>query len=142
SLFKKAHGDQDKWRDGKWLIYAPWADEPGLLASTGINVVDCLKIIPDRERMGVFDPDNRSSQVINRSSYFFAIPINVGEPSSFENPSMGNVIWRVNPLDGGLRQIGVDRVAFAYRPPSAEIDREVAPLLEANLPGLKVYHLP
>jgi hypothetical protein len=92
--------------------------------------------------MGVFDPDNRASQIINRSSYFFAIPIGARESSSFESPSIGNVLWRVNPLDGRLKQIGIDRVAFAYRPASAEMEREVTPFLEAKLPGLTVYHVP
>lgn len=141
SLFKAAHGDHDNWRDGKWLIYAPWADEPGLLAATGIDVVDCLKIVPDRKRLGGFDSDNRYAQVINRSSYFFALPLGPGQPSSFESPSPGNVLWRVNPLDSRLRLIGVDRIAFAYQPPSAELRQALAPLLEETLPGLKVYHL-
>jgi hypothetical protein len=141
SLFKAAHGRHDDWRDGKWLIYAPWADEPGLLAATGIDVVDCLKIVPDRKRMGVFDSDNRYAQVINRSSYFIARPLGPGQPGSFESPSPGNVLWWVDPLDPRLRLIGVDRVAFAYQPPSAELSQALAPLLEETLPGLKVYHL-
>ena len=141
SLFKAAHGDRRDWLEGKWLIYAPWADQPGLLAATGIDVVDCLKIIPDRRRMAVFDPEGRYDAVINRSSYFFAIPLSAGQPSSFSTPSSGNVLWRVDPLDPRLKQIGVNRVAFAYQPPSAEFDGPLAPFLEESLPGLQVYQL-
>ncbi len=141
SLFKAAHGGHNDWRDGKWLIYSPWADQPGLLAATGLDVVDCLKIIPDRPRMAVFDPNGRYNTVINRSSYFFAIPLSSGLPSSFESPSSGNVLWKVNPLDPRLKRIGVDRVAFAYQPPTAEFEGALAPFLEESLPGLQVYHL-
>jgi ABC-type multidrug transport system fused ATPase/permease subunit len=141
SLFKATHGPHNNWRDGKWLIYSPWADTPGLLAATGIDVVDCLKIVPDRKSMAVFDPDNRYSEAINRSSYFFAIPIGANQPSSFEVPSAGNVLWRVHPLDPRLGSIGVDRVAFAYQPPASEFKQQLAPFLEETFPGLTVYRL-
>jgi hypothetical protein len=141
SLFKAVHGDRPDWREGKWLIYSPWADQPGLLAATGIDVVDCLKIVPDRERMALFDPDGRYSEVINRSSYFFAIPARPEESSSFHSPSTGNILWRVNPLDSRLKEIGVNRVAFAYHPPLSTFNRQLAPFLEVSLPGLQVYHL-
>lgn len=141
SLFRAAHGSHDDWRDGKWLIYAPWADKPGLLAATGIDVVDCLKIVPDRKSMAVFDPDDLYSEIINRSSYLWALPLDAGQPTSFETPSLGNVLWRVNPLDPRLKSIGVNRVAFAYQPPAAELKQQLAPLLEEALPGLPVYRL-
>lgn len=141
ALFKAAHGPHNHWRDGKWLIYAPWADQSGLLAATGIDVVDCLKIVPDKARMGVFDPDGRYADVINRSSYFIARLAGPNEPSSFESPSLGNVLWKVNPLDPRLKQIGVDHVAFASEPPTGEYLRELTPLLESSLPDVQVYHL-
>jgi hypothetical protein len=141
SLFKSAHGPHDNWRDGKWVIYAPWADTPGLLAATGIDVVDCLKIVPDRKSMAVFDPDNRYSEIINRSSYLWALPPGAGEISSFETPSLGNVLWRVYPLDPRLKSIGVERVAFAYQPATPEFKQQLAPFLEETLPGLIVYRL-
>ena len=141
SLFKAAHGDHQDWLKGKWLIYAPWADQPGLLAGTGIDVIDCLKIVPDRKRMAVFDPSGRYSDVINRSSYFFGLPISSSQPPSFESPSGGVVLWKVHPLDPHLKEIGVDRIAFAYQPPSAEFNHPLDPFLEEKLPGLQVYHL-
>jgi hypothetical protein len=141
SLFKAAHGDHQDWLEGKWLIYAPWADQPGLLAATGIDVIDCLKIVPDRKQMAVFDPTGRYSDVINRSSYFFALPVSSGQPASFESPSSGVVLWKVHPLDPRLKEISVNRIAFAYQPPSAEFNRPLDPFLEKNLPGLEVYHL-
>jgi hypothetical protein len=141
ALFKIAHGAHNDWRDGKWLIYAPWADQPGLLAATGIDVVDCLKIVPDKARMAVFDPDQRYADVINRSSYFIARLAGPNEPSSFESPSLGNVLWKVPPLDPRLKQIGVDHVAFASEPPTGEYLRELTPFFESSLPDLQVYHL-
>jgi hypothetical protein len=141
SLFKAVHGDHQDWLEGKWLIYAPWADQPGLLAGTGIDVIDCLKIIPDRKRMAVFDPTGHYSDVINRSSYFFALPISSGQPASFEIPTGGFVLWKVHPLDLRLKEIGVNRIAFAYQPPSAEFHRPLEPFREENLPGLQIYHL-
>jgi hypothetical protein len=141
TLFKMAHGEHNDWRDHKWLIYAPWADQPGLLAATGIDVVDCLKIVPAKARMGVFDPDGRYADVINRSSYFMARLPGPNEPSSFDSPSMGNVLWKVNPLDPRLKQIDVDRVAFATNPPPGEYLRELTPLFETSLPDIQVYHL-
>ncbi len=141
TLFKMAHGEHNDWRDRKWLIYAPWADQPGLLAATGIDVVDCLKIVPDKARMGAFDPDGRYADVINSSAYFIARLPGPNEPSSFDSPSMGNVLWKVNPLDPRLRQIGVDRVAFASEPPTGEYLRELTPSFESNLPDIQVYHL-
>jgi hypothetical protein len=141
TLFKTAHGAHNDWRDGKWLIYAEWADQSGLLAATGIDVVDCLKIVPDKARMAVFDPDARYADVINRSSYFIANLARPNEPSSFDSPSMGNVLWRVNPLDPRLKQIGVDRVAFASHPLTGEYLRELTPSFESSLPNLQVYHL-
>lgn len=141
TLFKTAHGAHNDWREGKWLIYAPWADQPGLLAATGIDVVDCLKIVPDKARMAVFDPDGRYADVINRSSYFIAKLAGPDEPSSFDSPSIGNVLWKVNPLDPRLQQIGVDRVAFASEPPTGEYLRELTPSFESSLPDIQVYHL-
>jgi hypothetical protein len=140
-LFKAAHDAHKDWLEGRWLIYAPWADQPGLLAATGIDVIDCLKIVPDRKRMAAFDPDGRYSAAINRSSYFFALPLSYGQPVSFENPNSGVVLWKVNPLDARLKEIGVDRIAFSYQPPSAEFNGQLAPLWETTLPGLQVYHL-
>lgn len=142
SLFKAAHGDRPEWLDGKWIIYAPWADQPGLLAATGIDVVDCLKIVPDRKGMALFDPEQHYSEIINRSSYFFAIPASSDSGASFETPSSGNVLWRVNPFDPHLKQIGVNRIAFAYQPPAAPYDKQLVPFLEVTLPGLQVYRFP
>ncbi len=141
TLFKRAHAADSDWRNRKWLIYAPWADQPGLLAATGIDVVDCLKIVPDKARMAVFDPDQRYADVINRSSYFIARLPGPNEPSSFESPSLGNVLWKVSPLDPRLKQIGVDRVAFASEPPTGEYLRELTPFFESSLPDIQVYHL-
>jgi hypothetical protein len=141
SLFKAVHETHKEWRDGKWVIFAPWADEPGLLAATGLDVVDCLRIIPDRKAMGVFDDTGQYADIINRSSYFFAIPLPSGQASSFETPSAGNVLWRVNPIDPRLKQIGVNRVAFAYQPPAKEFAGPLAPHLETSLPGLQIYRL-
>ena len=141
SLFKAAHGEHRDWLDRKWVIFAPWADEPGLLAATGIDIVNSLNIIPDRKRWGMFDPDKRYATVINRSTYFFALPLPPGEPASFETPNGLNVLWRLDPLDARLKDIGVDRIAFAYEAPPPQLKRRLAPLLEATLPGLRVYRL-
>jgi len=110
---------------------------PGFLACTD----DCLKIVPDRKRMAAFDREGRYSAAINRSSYFFALPPGSGQPVSYENPGNGPVLWKVNPLDARLEEIGVDRIAFADEPLSAELNRRLAPLSETTLPGLQVYHL-
>jgi hypothetical protein len=141
SLFKAVHETHKDWREGKWIIFAPWADEPGLLSATGLDVVDCLKIIPDRKAMGVFDKPGQYRDVINRSSYFIARITPADKPSSFETQGPGNVIWRVNPLDPRLKEIGVNRVAFAYHPPLKEFADQLAPYFETSLPGLQVYRL-
>jgi hypothetical protein len=141
SLFKAAHGEHKDWLETKWIIYAPWADQPGLLAGTGIDVIDCLQIVPDRKRMALLDPDGRYSDVINRSAYFFARPISAGQPASFETPVSGVVLMHVNPLDPRLKEMGAARVAFAYQPPAAEFAAALGPLLEVRLPGLHIYRL-
>jgi len=141
SLFKAVHETHKEWRDHQWLIYAPWAAEPGVLAATGINVVSCLKIIPDRERLAHFDPDGQYNDIINRSSYFFALPVSTVEAGSFEAPSLGNVLWRVSPLDPRLRQIDVTHIVAAYQPLPKEIASQIAPDLEVTLPGLQVYRV-
>ena len=142
SLFKAAHGDHDNWRDGKWLIYAPWADESVLLAATGIDVVDCFRILPDRERLAAFDPEKRYDEAINRSGYLMALPLTGEEKTSFETVGSGNVLWRANALDPRLTRIGVRFVAFAYKPPPAGLVELLAPRLDAARPGLTVYRLP
>lgn len=137
-LFRAVHEGHRDWREGKWMIFAPWAAEPGLLAATGIDVVSCLKIIPDRQRLAPFDPEGRYADVINRSSYFFALPV-AADTSSFETPTPGNVLWRVNPLDSRLRKIGVTHIAAAYQPLPRQIGLQLAPYLETTMPGLQVY---
>jgi hypothetical protein len=152
-LFKAAHGEHQDWLDGKWVLFAlaPWADQrrfwflnlwsTGLLGATGIDIVDWMKIVPDRKRMGMFDPDKRYANVINRSGYILAQPLAPGEQASFETPSGYDVLWRLDPLDPRLKEIGVDRIAFASQLPRPQLNRRLAPLLEASLPGLRVYRL-
>lgn len=141
SLFKAVQNDENL-RRGKWLIYAPWADEPAVLAATGIDVLGTLKIIPERTRLAPFDPENRYQEVINRSGYLMALPLSGDEASSFETVGLANVLWKVNPLDPRLHSIGVRHVAFAYQPPAPRLRQLLAPRLEATLPGLSVYRLP
>lgn len=141
SLFKALQSDQSL-RLGKWLIYAPWADEPAVLSATGIDVLDTLKIVPERARLAPFDPENRYQEVINRSCYLMALPLSGEEASSFETAGLGNVLWKVNPSDSRLNSIGVRHVAFAYGPPPPRLGQQLAPRLEAALPGLSVYRLP
>ena len=141
SLFKALQNDESL-RLGKWLIYAPWADEPAVLSATGIDVLDTLKIVPERARLAPFDPENRYQEVINRSCYLMALPLGGEEASSFQTAGPGNVLWKVNPSDSRLNRIGVRHVAFAYEPPPARLSPLLAPRLETALPGLSVYRLP
>ncbi|MEY2482611.1 MAG: hypothetical protein QOK24_1139 [Verrucomicrobiota bacterium] len=141
SLFKALQNDESL-RLGKWLIYAPWADEPAVLSATGIDVLDTLKIVPERARLAPFDPENRYQEVINRSCYLMALPLGGEEASSFQTAGPGNVLWKVSPADLRLNRIGVRHVAFAYEPPPTRLSPLLAPRLETALPGLSVYRLP
>ena len=142
SLFKAAQADGSTLRRGKWLIYAAWADQSSFLGATGIEVFDCLKIVPDLPRLARFDPEQRFAEVINRSCYLAAIPLARDQPSSFAPAGPGNVLWRVGPFDPRLREIGVEHVAFAHCLPKPELEGELAPHLETDFPFLKVYHVP
>ena len=61
--------------------------------------------------------------------------------SEFESPRVGVVVWKVNPLDPKLKEIGIKYLAFDY-PPDSSIREKLKVILEDTSSGLWAYELP
>jgi hypothetical protein len=126
---------------GKWIIYADWVEQSGFFTAVGLRNVNSLKIIPQVKDLEHFDPDGQYTSVINQSGYVVAKTIAEDEPSAFESPSPGIVLWSVSPLDARLQEIGVQYAAFADKP-ADDVAAKLTLLSSDPIAGMWLYELP
>ena len=62
-------------------------------------------------------------------------------PSEFESPTNGVVVWKVNPLDPKLKEIGIRYVAFDSLPDSS-IRQKLKLIFKEESAGIWAYELP
>ena len=140
ALFRFAR-QHPECRHGKWIVYAEGVPRPGFLTAVGMQTVDSLKVIPQLADLSLFDPTGEDASVINQSGYLKAkLPV-PGDPTIFDSPSPGVVVWCVDPLDPRLKQIGVRYAAFEV-PPGAAITGKLKLLSPEPIAGMWLYELP
>ena len=140
ALFRFAR-QHPECRRGKWIVYAEGVPRSGFLTAVGMQTVDSLKVIPQTADLSLFDLTGEDASVINQSGYLKAkLPV-AGDPTIFDSPSPGVVIWSVNPLDPRLKQIGVRYAAFEV-PPGKAITGKLKLLSPEPIAGMWLYGLP
>jgi hypothetical protein len=140
NLFKRGRSDS-QLRDGKGLIYSQWIEQAGFLSAVGLDTMNSMKIVPDLKRTTLADPEARFTSIYNQSSYLIAEALPEGEKSQFASPSLGIVVWKVNPFDPVLKEMGIRFLAFD-REPNAELKNRLRPLENVRSPGLWLYEAP
>jgi len=127
-------------RKGRWLVYSSWIVLPGFMSAAGLDLANGLKIIPSLDELTLFDPERKFASIINQSCYLVAHVQTEAEPSQFESPQAGVVIWKVSPLDPRLKEMGIKYLAFDSLPDSS-IRRHLRLLLEETANGIWAYEL-
>ena len=131
---------QPELRAGRWLVFSSWVALPGFISASGLDLANGLKIIPALDELALFDPAKKYTSVINQSCYL-VVQVQMEGPSQFESPHPGFVVWKVNPLDPKLKEIGIKYLAFDY-PPDPSIRQKLKLLFEEKSNGIWAYELP
>jgi hypothetical protein len=131
---------QPELRNGRWLVFSSWFALPGFVSASGLDLINGLKIIPAMDELILFDPEGKYGSVLNQSCYLRADVQTETGPSEFESPSPGVVIWKVNPFDPKLKEIGVKYLAFDAQPDSS-IRQKLKPILAEESHKLWIYEL-
>ncbi len=139
-LFEFVHTHPELLRD-RWIVYSGAVPHSGFFNAVGCEVVTGLDYVPDLRSLSMFDPTGAQREIINRSVYFLAEPKYDEGPAKFELPEFNMVLWRVSPLDPGLRHIGVRYAAFV-QPPPPHIAARMKPLSTEPISGFWLYELP
>ena len=139
TLYKAVQRDPHL-REGGWLVYSHDFTLTGFVVATGADVFNAFKVLPDLPAMAAFDPEHRSEHAYNQSGHMVVHPLPTGQPSRFENPDVGVLLWSVSPLDPALRRVGVRFLVFDEPPAPALVPglRRVAP----DVPAMWIYELP
>ncbi len=130
-----------EYRQEKWLVFSPGVDPDGFIAACGIKSFNSLKVVPQLADLSLFDPEGKYAKFINQSGYLIAHPLPEGEPSTFESPALGVVVWNVSPLDPRLKQMGIHHAIF-NGPYPPEITDPLKPLAPGPVSNLLLYELP
>jgi len=78
--------------------------------------------------------------MLNQSGYYIVNPLGLNQPSTFRRDAFNVVHWGVNPLDPGLRKIGIRFLAFDKQPPP-EIRQRLKPLAARRISKFWLYEL-
>jgi hypothetical protein len=139
-IFRFVHSRPELLR-GSWIVFSPSVVHPTFFSAVGCRVVTGLHYLPDVESLSVFDPDGSEQSIVNRSGWLLAEPRYDGRPAIFEQRQPTIQVLNVNPLDPGLKQIGVKYAAFVVRPPQ-EIRARLVELNPDPVSGFYLYALP
>jgi len=132
---------QPELKDNRWLVFCSWVTLPGFFSACGLNLANGIKIIPALNELTRFDPEGKYRSVFNQSCYLVAQVHKENDASEFETPNNGVVIWKVNPLDPRLKEIGIKYLAFDS-PPDPSIRQQLRVILEEESNGIWAYELP
>jgi hypothetical protein len=113
---------------------------PGFVSASGLDLVNGLKFIPPLEELSLFDPARKYDSVLNQSCYLIVHVQTETGPSEFESPNPGVVVWKVNPLDPKLKEIGVKYLAFDA-PPESSIRQKLKLIFKEESNGIWAYEL-
>ena len=132
---------QPELKNSRWLVFSSWVYLPGFFSACGLDLVNGLKIIPALDELTRFDPAGKYASVTNQSCYLVSHVRPEMGPSEFESPTIGVVVWKVNPLDPKLKEIGVKYVAFDS-PPDSSIRQKLKLIFKEESGGVWAYELP
>lgn len=132
---------QPELKNSRWLVFSSWIYLPGFFSACGLDLANGLKIIPAVDDLTRFDPSGKYTSVINQSCYLVTHVRTEMGPSEFESPSVGIVVWKVNPLDPKLKEIGIKYVAFDS-PPDSSIQQKLKLIFKEEPGGIWAYELP
>ena len=127
-------------KNGRWLVFSSWIVLPGFFSACGLDLVNGLKIIPALNELTRFDPAGKYVSVTNQSCYLVAHVRTEMGPGEFESPTTGVVVWKVNPLDPKLKEIGIKYVAFDS-PPDSSIRQKLKLIFNGESSGIWAYEL-
>jgi len=132
---------QPELKNSRWLVFSSWIYLPGFFSASGLDLVNCLKIIPALDELIRFDPAGKYASVTNQSCHLVSHVRTEMGPSEFESPTLGVVVWKVNPLDPKLKEIGIKYVAFDS-PPDSSIRQKLKLIFKEESAGIWAYELP
>jgi hypothetical protein len=139
-LFRFVHSRRELL-NGTWIVYSPSVVHAPFFSAVGCRVVTGLHYLPDLEALSVFDPDGSEQSIVNQSGWLLTEPRFDGRPAIFEQLQPGIHVLKVNPLDPGLKRIGVTHAAFVVRPPP-ETRAGLVELSPDPVNGFYLYALP
>src|SRR5204862_7308810 len=122
-------------------VFSSWVYLPGFFSACGLVVVNRLKIIRALGELTRFDAAGEYASITSQSCYLVAHVRPEMGPSEFESPSIGVVVWKVNPLDPKLKEIGIKYVAFDS-PPDPSIRQKLKLIFKEEPGGIWAYELP
>lgn len=133
-------------RQGKWLVFSqaptldPWGS--GFVEAVGCDVFNGLKYVPDLKDLELFDTRGTNSAKLNQSAYLLVELAPNGSSEDFERlGTVGILVWKVNPLDPRLRQIGIRYLAFPFQPPP-EVLKGLKAAANNPISTFWIYELP
>lgn len=127
-------------RQGKWLVFSAALAPAGFFSAVGCNVFTGLKYVPDLKDLDLIDPSGKNHATFNQSGYLLAGLSTNGRSDEIE-PHGAILLWKVNPLDPKLREMGIRYVAFESQPP-LDIVRRLKPIAPNPVSAFWIYELP
>ncbi len=131
---------QPELREGRWLVLSSGVALGGFFSASGLDLFNGLKIIPPLAELTLFDPAGAYASFFNRSCYLVAQVQTGTGPGEFDNPNPGMVVWKVNPLDPKLKEIGIRYLAFDS-PPDLSIRQKLKLLFKDESSRIWAYEL-
>jgi hypothetical protein len=132
---------QPELRGSRWLVFSSQVALAGFFSASGLDLFNGLKIIPPLDELALFDPTGKYASVFNQSCYLVAQVQTETRPAEFESPNPGLVLWKVNPLDPRLKEIGIKYLAFDT-PPDPSIRQKLKLIFEEESTRIWAYELP
>lgn len=128
-------------RQGKWLVFSRDPSRSGFFVAVGCNVFNGLKYVPDLKDLKLFDTTGANDAKFNQSGYLLVDSAPNSSSEDFELQSPGLLVWKVNPLDRRLGQIGIRYLAFPSQPPP-EVLKGLKAAANNPVSSFWIYELP
>lgn len=120
-LVKDSKEIHDKDPSARWILFGD-TRLSHLLKSAGINVFNCVKLVPPLNDMKVLDPPGRYDSVYNRYAWMTVAPL-IGQADTvvFRLTNNDGYTIYIDPCSPKLKQLRVDYFVFEKPPSDTEI---------------------
>ena len=125
-------------KNGKWIVFSDAPVSSGFVAATGCDVYTGTHYLPDTDHFQLFAAEGLDLHVLNRLGYLNAHLRSADERPRVELPEPIIIQWDARPADHTLRALGIQYVAFDFKPPATAV-AGLTPLAPDAVDGFWLY---